>query len=65
MNEVFGAQRDTVIYLRWQKPVTGRDGKPESVYFKLVMFFAILHILDVLLSDVMKEEFSANKIFLT
>ena len=45
--------------------MTGRDGKPESVYFKLVMFFAILHILDVLLSDVMKEEFSANKIFLT
>lgn len=45
------------------KPVTRQDGKPESVYFRLVMLFALLHILDALLSDIMKEEFSANNIF--
>lgn len=45
------------------KPVARQDGKPESVHFRLVMLFALLHILDALLSDIMTEEFSANCIF--
>lgn len=43
------------------KSVIRQGGKPESLYFNLAMLFVILYILDVLLSCVMKEVFSANK----